>query len=96
VRSRLADLGLEIFPREQQTPEALGTLVKADAKKWGRSSRSSGSRRNEEAFSACHSLCSCVRLWPPAHLAEEPQSLPDDDATFQKKAATLLALSIGA
>src|SRR5215475_7368978 len=27
VRSRLADLGLEIFPREQQTPEALGTLV---------------------------------------------------------------------
>jgi tripartite-type tricarboxylate transporter receptor subunit TctC len=34
VRSRLADLGLEIFPREQQTPEALGTLVKADAKKW--------------------------------------------------------------
>ena len=34
VRSRLADLGLEIFPREQQTPEALGALVKADAKKW--------------------------------------------------------------
>ena len=34
VRSRLADLALEIFPREQQTPEALGALVKADAKKW--------------------------------------------------------------
>jgi tripartite-type tricarboxylate transporter receptor subunit TctC len=34
VGSRLADLGLEIFPREQQTPEALGALVKADAKKW--------------------------------------------------------------
>jgi len=34
VRSRLADLGLEIFPRERQTPEALGALVKADAKKW--------------------------------------------------------------
>jgi tripartite-type tricarboxylate transporter receptor subunit TctC len=34
VRSRLADLGLEIFPREQQTPETLGALVKADAKKW--------------------------------------------------------------
>jgi tripartite-type tricarboxylate transporter receptor subunit TctC len=34
VRSRLADLGLEILPREQQTPEALGALVKADAKKW--------------------------------------------------------------
>jgi tripartite-type tricarboxylate transporter receptor subunit TctC len=34
VRSRLIDLGLEIFPREQQTPEALDTLVKANAEKW--------------------------------------------------------------
>jgi tripartite-type tricarboxylate transporter receptor subunit TctC len=34
VRSRLADLGLEIFARERQTPEALGKLVKADADKW--------------------------------------------------------------
>jgi tripartite-type tricarboxylate transporter receptor subunit TctC len=34
VRSRLTDLGSEIPPRDQQTPEALGALVKADAKKW--------------------------------------------------------------
>ena len=34
VRSRLVGLGLEIFPRERQTPEALGALVKADAEKW--------------------------------------------------------------
>jgi hypothetical protein len=34
VRSRLADLGGEVFPPEQQTPEALGALVKADANKW--------------------------------------------------------------
>jgi tripartite-type tricarboxylate transporter receptor subunit TctC len=35
VQSRLADLpGTEIFPREQQTPEALGALQKADAEKW--------------------------------------------------------------
>jgi tripartite-type tricarboxylate transporter receptor subunit TctC len=34
VRSRLADLGQEIFPPEQQTPEALGAIVKADAEKW--------------------------------------------------------------
>jgi tripartite-type tricarboxylate transporter receptor subunit TctC len=34
VPSRLADLGLEIFPREQQTPEALSALVKSDAEKW--------------------------------------------------------------
>jgi tripartite-type tricarboxylate transporter receptor subunit TctC len=34
VRSRLADLGEEVFPHERQTPEALGALVKADAEKW--------------------------------------------------------------
>ena len=34
VRSRLADLGQEVFPPERQTPEALGALVKADAEKW--------------------------------------------------------------
>jgi hypothetical protein len=34
VRSRLAGLGLEVFPREQQTPEALGKLQRADAEKW--------------------------------------------------------------
>jgi tripartite-type tricarboxylate transporter receptor subunit TctC len=34
VRSRLADLGMDIFPRERQTQEALGALVKADAAKW--------------------------------------------------------------
>jgi tripartite-type tricarboxylate transporter receptor subunit TctC len=34
VRARLADLGMEIFPRERQTPKALGALVKADAEKW--------------------------------------------------------------
>jgi tripartite-type tricarboxylate transporter receptor subunit TctC len=34
VRSRLADLGFEIFSREQQTPEALATMQKADAAKW--------------------------------------------------------------
>ena len=34
VRSRLIDLGLELFAQDQQTPEALGALVKADAEKW--------------------------------------------------------------
>jgi tripartite-type tricarboxylate transporter receptor subunit TctC len=33
VRSRLADLGQEAFPREQQTPEALGALQKAEIEK---------------------------------------------------------------
>jgi len=34
VRSRLADLGQGIFPREQQTPEALGAHHKAEIEKW--------------------------------------------------------------
>ena len=34
VRSRLVDFGYEVFPRTRQTPEALGSLVKADADKW--------------------------------------------------------------
>jgi len=34
VRIRLADLGLEIPPRDQQTPQALAAQQKADAEKW--------------------------------------------------------------
>jgi tripartite-type tricarboxylate transporter receptor subunit TctC len=34
VRRRLTDLGLEFFPREQQTPEALAAYHKADIEKW--------------------------------------------------------------
>jgi tripartite-type tricarboxylate transporter receptor subunit TctC len=34
VHSRLADLGQEIFPRDQQTPETLGAYHKAEIEKW--------------------------------------------------------------
>jgi tripartite-type tricarboxylate transporter receptor subunit TctC len=34
VRSRITEFGGEIFPREQQTPEALAAMQKADAEKW--------------------------------------------------------------
>ena len=34
IRKWLGDLGLEITPREQQTPEALGAWQKAEAEKW--------------------------------------------------------------
>ena len=34
VRARLADLGQEIFTRDQQTPEALAAMQKAEIAKW--------------------------------------------------------------
>jgi tripartite-type tricarboxylate transporter receptor subunit TctC len=34
VRARLADLGQQIFPREQQTSEGLAALQRADIEKW--------------------------------------------------------------
>jgi len=34
VRARLADLAQEVFPRAQQTPEALGAFQKAEIEKW--------------------------------------------------------------
>jgi tripartite-type tricarboxylate transporter receptor subunit TctC len=34
LRSRLVDLGYQVYPRERQTPEALSALRKADADKW--------------------------------------------------------------
>lgn len=34
VRARFAAIGQEIFPREQQTPEALAALQKAEIEKW--------------------------------------------------------------
>jgi tripartite-type tricarboxylate transporter receptor subunit TctC len=34
VRNRFTDLGQEIYPRDQQTPEALGNFHKAETEKW--------------------------------------------------------------
>jgi hypothetical protein len=35
MQARLVDFGMEPFPREQQTSEALHTLQKTHAQKWG-------------------------------------------------------------
>jgi hypothetical protein len=42
VRARLVEIGMDIFPRDQQTPETLGALVKADAEKWWPIMKASG------------------------------------------------------
>jgi tripartite-type tricarboxylate transporter receptor subunit TctC len=34
VRSRLVELGQELFPPERQTPAALGEMAKADSERW--------------------------------------------------------------
>jgi tripartite-type tricarboxylate transporter receptor subunit TctC len=34
MHTRIAELGQEIFPREQQTPEALAVYQKAEVEKW--------------------------------------------------------------
>jgi hypothetical protein len=34
VSTRFADLGLELFTREQETPAQLGALQKSDIEKW--------------------------------------------------------------
>jgi tripartite-type tricarboxylate transporter receptor subunit TctC len=34
VRQRLTEINMELFPRDQWTSEALGTLVKAEIEKW--------------------------------------------------------------
>jgi tripartite-type tricarboxylate transporter receptor subunit TctC len=34
VRARLADLGQQIFPHDQQTPEALAAFQKAEIERW--------------------------------------------------------------
>jgi tripartite-type tricarboxylate transporter receptor subunit TctC len=44
VQTRLADLGYQVFPRERQTPEALGAMQKADAEKWWPIIKASGIR----------------------------------------------------
>jgi tripartite-type tricarboxylate transporter receptor subunit TctC len=42
VRQRLGDLGMEIFPRDQQTPDVLRALHKAEIDKWWPIIRASG------------------------------------------------------
>jgi tripartite-type tricarboxylate transporter receptor subunit TctC len=44
VVKRLADLGLDVAPRDQQTPEALAAYTKAEMEKWWPIIRSAGIR----------------------------------------------------
>jgi len=44
IRARFTDLGLDIVPREQQTPEALGAFQKAEIEKWAPLIKAAGIR----------------------------------------------------
>ena len=46
VRTKLADLGHELFPRDQQTPEALATLQKSEIDKWWPIIKAAGIKAN--------------------------------------------------
>jgi tripartite-type tricarboxylate transporter receptor subunit TctC len=46
IRTRLADLGHELFPREQQTPEALAAFQKAEIDKWWPIIKAAGIKAN--------------------------------------------------
>jgi hypothetical protein len=34
VKARLIDVAVEVIPREEETPQALAAMQKADAEKW--------------------------------------------------------------
>ena len=47
VRKRIAELGFDIPPRDQHTPEALATYPKGEIEKWWPIIKAAKSRRNE-------------------------------------------------
>jgi hypothetical protein len=51
VRRRLTDIGLENFPREQRTPDALATYHKADIEKWWPIIKGAGSGQSKPGSS---------------------------------------------
>jgi hypothetical protein len=52
ARARLADLGIQFPPREKETRRRSARFKRPRSRNGGRSSRSSGSRRNEPAAAA--------------------------------------------
>jgi tripartite-type tricarboxylate transporter receptor subunit TctC len=42
VRKKMEDLGLEIVPQEQRTPEYLAKMLPADIERWGKVIKAAG------------------------------------------------------
>jgi tripartite-type tricarboxylate transporter receptor subunit TctC len=47
LRSRLLELGFEVFPRDKQNPEAFAAMMRADVDKWWPIIKESGIRQSE-------------------------------------------------
>ena len=66
VRKRLADLGMRIVPREQQTPEALGAFQKAEIERWWPILKEAGIGFTDNAYLPAAISCSSTASRPRA------------------------------
>jgi hypothetical protein len=69
VRFRFVDLGMKVFLRDQQTPEALGALQKARIEKWWPIIKEFGIKADDlrspvRSTAPDHPGCDWVRLTP--------------------------------
>ena len=62
VRARLAQIGQDIVPREQQTPEALGAHHKAEIEKWWPIIKAAGIKAGVTAAALCPAVCAAIVL----------------------------------
>jgi Tripartite tricarboxylate transporter family receptor len=82
VRSRLTEFGGEIFPREQQTPQALAAMQKADAEKWLANYEGG---RHQGGMSRGHDTCNPTLQGIAASGQNEPSKHVRSGGSFVRK-----------